>query len=73
MKEQDKKFEECLKIINELKNENINLKKEIKVLEERPAANEQYSRINSVEIFGIPEKSNENVLETVKSLEVFLI
>lgn len=63
MEEQDKKFENCLKLITDLTKENLDLKKRIKNLEERLELSKQY-----VEIYGIPEKPDENILETVKNL-----
>lgn len=68
MEEQDKKFENCPKMITDLTSENLYLKKKLNFLEERLELSEQYSRINCVDIFGLPEKANENVLETVQSL-----
>lgn len=68
MEEQDKKFDNCLKLINDLTTENLALKKRVKSLEERVETSEQYSRVNMIEVYGIPEKPNEDVLETVKNL-----
>lgn len=68
MEEQDKKFENCLKLISDLTKENLALKKKVRDLEDRLEVSEQYSRVNTVEVYGIPEKANENVLESVKNL-----
>lgn len=68
IEEQDKKFYSCLQLINDLTTENLALKKRVKSLEERVETSEQYSRVNMIEVSGIPEKPNEDVLETVKNL-----
>lgn len=46
--------------------ENINLKTKVKTLESRLEEIEQYSRVNCLEINGVPEKKNENVFDIIK-------
>lgn len=48
--------------------ENKRLNARIKELERREDEAEQYSRLNCVEINGIPESNNENVVQLVKSV-----
>ncbi len=48
--------------------ENRKLQLRIKELERNADEAEQYSRMNCVEINGVPEKDNENVLEIVKNV-----
>ncbi|XP_031338839.1 uncharacterized protein LOC116167585 [Photinus pyralis] len=61
LREYDKKFEV-------LRQENVNLKEKVKSQEEKIDELEQYSRVNCVEINGIPESKNEDVLNIVKSV-----
>lgn len=67
-----KKQAEDLKLyteeLNMLREENITLKVKICDLEERLVESEQYSRRNCLEIQGIPEDKNENLIETVKKV-----
>lgn len=65
---QTEKFEKCLKIIEDLKAENNMLKEKIAVLETRVEDVEQYSRCNTIEIHGIPEEKNEDVVGIVKEV-----
>ncbi|XP_022184978.1 uncharacterized protein LOC111044202 [Nilaparvata lugens] len=64
-----------LTIINEYKTnheslmtENSNLKKKCNDLETRLEDLEQYSRANSIEINGIPEDKNEDIIQIVKNV-----
>jgi hypothetical protein len=61
-----------MKRIEELTQENINLKEKVRQLEERIDDSDQYSRLNTVEIHGVPQEENENVMEVVKKLGVAL-
>lgn len=67
-----KKQTEDLKLYIEelgiLREENATLKKKICDMEERLVESEQYSRRNCLEIQGIPEDRNENVIQTVKQV-----
>lgn len=72
IEEQSKKLDECLKIIESLSQENIDLKEKISKLETRIEEVEQYTRANSVEIFGVPEVKGEDVYEIVKKVGVSL-
>ncbi|XP_046684913.1 uncharacterized protein LOC124370670 [Homalodisca vitripennis] len=65
-------MDEFLKTIGELKQENINLKSKITTLESQLEDVERYSRLNSVEIFGVPEGKNEDTYEVVKNIGVAL-
>lgn len=60
-----KSYEEKFEVIIQ---ENINLKSKVKSLEGRLDEIEQYSRVNCLEINGVPELKNENILEVVKSI-----
>lgn len=51
-----------------LKKENIELTKKCQLLETRLDSLEQYSRINCLEINGIPEEKNENVFDIIKKV-----
>lgn len=66
LKMQGEKFEKYFNLIDELTTENKQLKQKIKVLEERLEDVEQYSRCNAVEIHGIVQEPNENVVDIVK-------
>ncbi|XP_046662973.1 uncharacterized protein LOC124355863 [Homalodisca vitripennis] len=68
LKEQTAKVDEYMKIVEELKAENKSLKQQVVVLEERLVEVEQYSRRNTLEIYGVPEEKNEDTLETVKKV-----
>lgn len=62
------KNEEYFKLINDLMEENNKLKRRVQELESKSDDMEQYSRINSLEIHGIPQTPNENVLTVVKEV-----
>lgn len=58
----------CMGVIEELRNENSLLKKQLTDLSLQIDDQDQYSRRNSVEIYGIPEAPNENTYEIVKNV-----
>ncbi|XP_046685216.1 uncharacterized protein LOC124370954 [Homalodisca vitripennis] len=62
------KIEDYLREIEQLKSENVALKKHVVVLETRIEDLENYSRRNCVEIQGIPEEKEEQVSELVKKV-----
>lgn len=62
----------CVNNIDQLKNDNLALKKSVGELKKRLSAAEQYSRANCLEITGVPEIPNENVIYLVKRLAVAL-
>ncbi|KAG8266194.1 hypothetical protein J6590_077329 [Homalodisca vitripennis] len=66
----NQKNNELLKTIDELKQENINLKAKVTKLGSWLEDVEQSSRLNSVEIFGVPEGKNEDTYEVVKNIGV---
>lgn len=66
MKEQQEELKKCVTQIEALTQENVNLKSQVRVLQERAIESEQYSRRNTLEIQGIPDRPNENVLDTVR-------
>jgi hypothetical protein len=72
LKDQSAKLSEYLEQIDSLRLENVNLKKKVAELELRLEDNEQYTRSNTVEIQGIPEKPNEDVYEVVRQVGVAL-
>ncbi|XP_046681380.1 uncharacterized protein LOC124368148 [Homalodisca vitripennis] len=66
--DQNSSIERCLKIIDDLTQKNIQLQKKVDELEKRVDDMEQYSRLNAVEIHGIPEEKNEDVISIVKEV-----
>lgn len=68
MMEQDKLLKECYTKIDTFENEIADLKKKNCELESRLIDTEQYSRVNNVEIQGIPQSASEDVHEIVKSV-----
>lgn len=52
----------------DLKAERDALKATVNDLEERLIHAEQYARVNDVDVYGIPTKPNENIMETLSSL-----
>lgn len=68
LKEQAEKIDRYLKKIEELSTENKQLKQVIANLENRVEDLEQYSRINTVEIQGIPQGESEDVADVVKEV-----
>lgn len=65
-------IKENIKTIEKLKVENESLKKDVKSLTSKLNDLEQYSRMNNIEIQGIPEKNNESVVKIVESLCQFV-
>lgn len=65
---QNENLEKCLNLIDELAQENKMLKKRLAEMERRLEDTEQYSRINSVEIHGIPMEKNEDVVSVVQKV-----
>lgn len=61
IKAYDEKFEALIQ-------ENCNLKSKVKSLEGRLEECEQYSRVNCLEINGVPEKKNENVFDGIAAV-----
>lgn len=68
VKEQNKSIDRCLKIIDRLVEENKSLSKQVIDLEKRVDDMEQYSRVNALEIHGLPLGKNEDVLSVVKEV-----
>ncbi|XP_046662820.1 uncharacterized protein LOC124355705 [Homalodisca vitripennis] len=64
-----KKTEQYFKVIEDLLTENRELKNKVQKLEERLEDMEQYSRGNCLEIHGIPQEPNEDVLTVVKDVD----
>lgn len=58
----------CEELIDALKSENISLNKSVNDLKKRVIASEQYSRSNCIEISGVPETKNENIISVVKQV-----
>lgn len=58
----------CMDKIDKLSNENALLKKQLADLSSQVDDQDQYSRRNSVEIYGIPEAPNESTYEIVKNV-----
>lgn len=68
VKIQTVELEKCRKQIEELVRENNMLKDKVEVLEGRIEEQEQYSRRNVVEIHGIPQEKNEDMVAVVKEV-----
>lgn len=68
MKDQTASMEHCLKIIDDLMEENKRLNKRVVELERKVDDMEQYSRLNAVEIHGVPMEPNEDAVEVVKEV-----
>lgn len=66
--QQQQSIERCLGEIDALKSENKLLRTHVQALESRVTESEQYSRRNTVEIYGVPESRNEDVLTTVQQV-----
>lgn len=65
IKDQDIKIRQCLDKVEELQAAYHQVKKENLELKEQLNQQEQYSRLNSIEIGGIPEEKQENTLRTI--------
>lgn len=63
--EQDKKITDCLSRIDDLSASNESLKKANEELKYKLNDLEQYGRRNTVEIHGVPEPRDENILTTI--------
>ncbi|XP_022201029.2 uncharacterized protein LOC111057869 [Nilaparvata lugens] len=66
------KMSEYIAVIEELKQEKVNLSKKVKDLELKLDESEQYSRSNNIEIHGVPEQGNEDLYETVAGVSAAL-
>lgn len=63
-----KKLNDKIAAIEKLSKENVELKLEINNLNVRVETLEQQSRLNNVEIQGVPEKSNENLYTIIEKI-----
>lgn len=68
VKKQSATLIEYEKIFDSLKHENSTLRAKVKGLEQQLDDADQYSRINCLEINGIPESNQEDVTEVVKTI-----
>lgn len=68
IKEQGNSMEKYMKLIEEIMQQNKALTKRVTELEQRLDEMEQYSRVNAVEIHGVPEQNNEDVISVVKEV-----
>ncbi|KAK5644647.1 hypothetical protein RI129_005947 [Pyrocoelia pectoralis] len=66
LKDQDARINSCLERIDSLSQQNTHLQKENAELKRQINEQNQYSRKNSLEIFGVPEIKDENVIRTVQ-------
>ncbi|XP_039278914.1 uncharacterized protein LOC120350318 [Nilaparvata lugens] len=66
--ERNEKFETCLNTIEELTKKAVKLERENAALKERVEDLEQYSRINMVEIRGLPQQPNEDLNSMVYNI-----
>lgn len=60
----DKKLDEKFQLVYEIREENKVIRDRIEQIETRVEDSENYSRRNNIVIYGIPEKQDENVIET---------
>lgn len=65
IKQQTDRITECLTQIEKLKEENALLKKQLNDTQLQLDEHDQYGRRNTVELYGIPEKANEDATEIV--------
>lgn len=68
VKDQNSSMQQCMKIIDELLEENRKLTKKVAELELKVEDMEQYSRVNCVEIHGVPQEPHEDVVGVVKAV-----
>lgn len=68
VREKDSKLDDCLARFDSLQIENAQLRDQNESLTTRIRHLEQYSRLSAVEIHGVPEPRNENVIATVASV-----
>lgn len=68
IKEMSNKFEN----LEKLAKENSSLKKDVQTLNTRVELLEQQMRLQNIEIYGIPEKSNENLLKITEKIGEFI-
>lgn len=68
LQNQDGIIQSCISKIDELNSTNKHLQQENLVLKNRINDLEQYSRLNCLEIYGIPEPKDEVVLSTVQAV-----
>ncbi|CAG9818127.1 unnamed protein product [Phaedon cochleariae] len=62
------KVNEHIKIIENLKLENQNLMRHVRTLNKRVNDLEQISRMNNIEIQGVPEKKNEDIFKIIETV-----
>lgn len=68
IEEQSKKIDDYLKIVENLTQENVNLRETVKLLEMRLDDAEQYNQSNTIEIFGVPQATNEDTYDVVTNI-----
>ena len=68
IKRQEEVINTCTMKIEKLTEENITLKKQLKSTQLELDEQQQYSRRNTVEVYGVPEEANENTLDVVKNV-----
>lgn len=68
VKKQTEELDKCINVINDLLSENKMLKGKINDLENRLEEQEQYSRRNTIEVYGIPHEKNEDIVQVVKEV-----
>lgn len=66
--EQSSALKEFEKLFDAMKQENTTLRAKVRSLEQQLDDTDQYTRINCLEINGVPETNNENVVEIVQTI-----
>lgn len=72
LSEQSQQIKSFTLIIDNLKQDNLELRNKIKALEVKVDENDQYSWSNTIEIHGMPESAKEDVYEVVTNVAVAL-
>lgn len=62
----------CIVSVNGLESENVALRKRVSELGKKLATAEQYSRSNCLEIVGVPEANNENIIFVIRQISAVL-
>lgn len=67
-----KKLADYMKLTDKLKEENEHLKSELNAISVKMSLAEQSSRSNNIEITGVPERKNEDLVKVVQNIGCFI-